>query len=129
VLLCLVGFLLLDKKKSETLPFKDDFPLSDTTIILSFRLSGFEACASTTMSPNVDEITGTEFDLGSFLGDLSPFSPFFLEEVTYVDRAINSLSKLYDRLLEAESISVLTSSFFASLMESISPKVHVLLDD
>jgi hypothetical protein len=80
------------------------------------------------MFSNADKITGTEFDLGSFLGDLSPFSPFFLEEVTYVDHVVDSLSKLHDRLLEAENVSRPASSFVASLMESISPKVHVLLD-
>uniref|UniRef100_A0A0A9G1Z8 Uncharacterized protein n=1 Tax=Arundo donax TaxID=35708 RepID=A0A0A9G1Z8_ARUDO len=35
----------------------------------------------------------------------------------------------HDQLLETESIPVVASSFFTSLMESISPNVHVLLDD
>jgi len=59
---CLLGFLLLDKKKSETLPLKADFPLFDTTAAFSLQLSGFEACTFTTMLSDVDEITGTDLE-------------------------------------------------------------------
>ena len=42
--ICLLGCLLLDKKKSETLPLKADFPFFDTAATFSLQLSGFEAC-------------------------------------------------------------------------------------
>jgi len=119
--------LLLGKKKLETIPLNDDFALSD--LVAKFGVlqpSQLDDGAFGAMLSNMDDDTGTDFDLAKVFGELCPSPSFSLRAVIHVVCRVISFSASHGRLLETEPIPP-TSFLMTPRRESISPKVLELL--